>query len=517
MSFILKDGKLFIDLVNSLVKNAQVPQTSQDKSIIETAKKLTNKLEGEYSDVPAPLNISSATDADLNVADLQNIGKFLLFLTSRQIKLDGERIAYSKTEPEFETEVKKSGMGLIAANVSRDPLTRGFEAGDFLVNIPLITKYISYLQEKALSMEKSGDEQGKVLRVMIGKLIDSVNKYHQTGLLRAKPKSAPENPNALADDTVIDGFNEKLLDIKNPLGDIGSQVTLKGKDLKTKESLMSWLMHEGTGAAKVAVYDGGQRTIKAFIEEGVSQCLSVGSLAKRATLLLNTRAESAQQKKIYTYYVNKMRDLLPQFVDPDGKACSVGVSADAGAGTDAAGRGQGAGTGKPGSGDQKITLEQLMTILPFDLADINFAKIRRFFNGMKQLTVEPQTLALMNAVENDMTKFTNTYMQFGTTTISLAMNVKQFASMLKTDKTANEQIFGALELLHQILDRTYPVVQWLWLNPGIRGILTNPQQALILGQIGRSTNDSSIYRDNSDRLDAMSNQVNTAARPVRRA
>jgi len=520
MSFILNDEQLFINLVNSLVKKAQVPA---DKSIVDIAKKLVSKLERQYYDTPEPLNVSSATAVGLDVPNLQNIGKFLQFLTTNQIKLDGTRIAYNEGDPESKN-LDESAKGFIAANVSRDPVTRGFEPGNFAVNIALLTKYISYLQDKASSLEKSGDDQGKVLRIMIGKLIDSLNQQIKTDLTRSQPKSSPENPSELAGDTVIDGFNRKLLDTKNPNGDTGS-IPLKAKDLKTKEALMSWLKSFGGGSAWVAEYDDkGQRTERAFIEPGVNQCAAVNALEMRAEHLWKNEATSPQEKKLYTYYLRMTRELVPQFYGPDGKSCSIsssqqaakkpGTGQGAGIGTgQGAGTGGGAGAGAGAGVDDSATLSEAVSTLPFAPGDINFERINFFFASLMKLTISTQITGKVSAVQNNMKNFNDNYMEGGESIISLGLNVGQYANMLKSNKNANQQIIPSLELLKRIIDGTAVIVQ-AFSNKYLH-ILDSTKASLVLGQVGRYETDNSIYKRNSYAIDHLINSVDTSAHPVK--
>src|SRR6185436_20317343 len=97
----------------------------------------------------------------------------------------------------------------------------------------------------------NGDVQGRILEVMIGKLIDSVNNIKPDSGLSRSPKSKPDLPNEMPQETVVDNFGTKIFDINNPYTDKGPLV-LTGKDLFSKESLNAWMKQ----APEAQILDG---------------------------------------------------------------------------------------------------------------------------------------------------------------------------------------------------------------------------------------------------------------------
>lgn len=495
MSFILEDENLIINLANGLIKKAQTPPDAN-----AVAKKLINRLERLYTGAPEPLNLSAGTGTPtgLNVPDLQSMGKFLQFLTNNQIKLNGARVGYDGKEYNELPDDEKNKLSTVSVNVSRDADTRKWNEEDYWVNLPLLTQYIKYLQEKASAMEKSGDVQGQILRVMIGKLIDSVNAIKpDSGLTRNKQKSTPENPNELADDTIIDDFNTKILDVRNPYADKGTnQVKLFARDLKGREALNAWLQGGEGGEAKVVMYDSkGLRTEVPFSDEKADSCLAINVLYLRSRRWLQL-SKSTDDTKRFSYYAKKIQELGPSFASADGKPCVVGAAIQPGA----------TPTGKPGEAGSATAITpqiiaQIVSTLPFSVRDINLDRIESFFKVVeKVMTNNPQATQRIDMVRRAMDDLNSKYIR--NRVVPLGQNLRQFANMLSDQNTPGKQVFPAIALLNQIIDGTRDVVEAFYAAYGnqIKGANTS-YLAYILGQIGRNPDDSSIYSRNSDDLE----------------
>lgn len=504
MSFILENN----DLINILLKQAQ----AADASIV--AKKLLNKLEKQYSNTPNTANISSEIPTSLNVSDLQSIGKLLQFLDNNKVKLNGIRLAYSDKEYETLPEEEQAKLATISVNMSRDAATRKWNEADYWANLGALVPYVKYLQEKAVAMEKSGDAQGQVLRVMVGKLIDSINTIKpDSGLTRQKQKSTPENPNVLSDDTVLDDFNVKTFDAKSPYDGHGSnQVKLYAKDLKNREALNAWLMGGEGGEAKIVSYDSsGPQTVE-FTNEKANPCIMINVLYLRAKRWLQL-SKSTEDTKKYNYYLSKISELAPVFTDSDGKACTVGGSSSQSLIT-ALIPGEKEGPASPAGSAPQLSpavAQQIISTLPFSIREIDFQRIRSFFDSLSQLMeaaapdtaigkLAPTINAKTAATNSLMTQFSNTYTS-GDTIIPLGQTPMQFVSMLKDKITPGKQFFPALRLLTTILDNTRQIIEYFYSIYGYA--LNNSQKAFVLGQIGRTPEDNSIYSRNYNALEIL--------------
>ncbi len=501
MSFILQDEQLLLDLAHALIKNSQAP--APDPAAI--ARKLVDNLQREYGNAPAPLNISSGT-ADpsepigLNVSDMQSIGKFLQFLANNAIKLNGTRIAYSGVEYNQLPEDEKNKLSTISVNMSRDAATRKWNELDYWVNLPLLIQYVHYLQEKASAMEKSGDAQGQILRVMVGKLIDSINTIKpDSGLSRMKEKATPENPNVIADDVELDDFNTKTLDIKNPTADKGAnQVKLLAKDVKTREALNAWLQGgeggEG-GEAKIVMYDAkGQRTEVPFSDDKADSCVAINTLYQRARRWLQL-SKSSQDTKRFTYYVKQIQELGPTFTGLNNKPCTV-AGATATTTTTPATTAPAAGGAAGAALHQNVS--RAVSALPFGERNIDFTRIRTFFQLVGPLmTNVPSVASNIQMVDAEMHDITNKTLNQATI-FPLGLRPEQFANMLANQQTPADDYQPMLIRLNRVLDGTRAVVDAFYSQ--YASMLSSNEQQYIDEQIGRSPTDSSLYESNAEQL-----------------
>lgn len=328
MSF-LYDEKIYTDIIQKAFEK-QAQQSPLSSNL--TAKKLVGKLSRELSGIPEPLNISSetTTSVDLKINNLQNLGTLLQFLANNKIKIDGERIIYTGLENENLPETEKNKLSPVSVNLSRDAVTRKWNAADFYTNLPLLVRYVSFLQKKASSLKNSGDVQGRVLEVMVGKLIDSINRIKPDSGLSRIPKSKPDSPKEIPEDTILDSFGTKVFDIKNPYVDQG-QIKLLAKNLASREALNGWMQGGGEFGpeAKIVMYDiAGQPKIVPYtnVNPEPNFCFMVNVLYLRAQRLLRL-SKSPEDTKKYNFLLNKVNQIGPTFTDPQGKACPIGPGA----------------------------------------------------------------------------------------------------------------------------------------------------------------------------------------------
>lgn len=505
MSFILHDEKLILDLANSLIKNSQLAPPNE----LDIAKKLVNRLEREYTGTPEPLNISSGTIAPvgLNVPDLQSMGKFLQFLGNNQIKLNGARVAYSDKEYNALPEDEKNKLSTISVNVSRDAASRKWNEADYWVNLPLLIQYVKYLQDKAAAMEKSGDAQGQILRVMVGKLVDSVNTVKpDSGLSRTKEKPTPENPNVMADDVALDDFNTKTLDAKNPTADKGTnQIKLYAKDLKSREALNSWLQGGEGGEAKVVMYDAkGQRTEVPFSDDKADSCLAINTLYQRARRWLQL-SKSADDTKRFTYYVKKVQELGPGFTGLDNKPCTITGAAS----TSTTQTGAGTGAGGKGGTQLQQAVSRAASAMPFSARDIDFNRIRNFFKLVGPLMSNvPSVASSIQDVEQQMSAITGKTLN-QVTVFPLGLRPHQFADMFANQQTPATEYMPMLIALNRVLNGTRAVVDAFNSQYGNERYLSEDEIEEVLGQVGRSPSDNSLYRRNANELERLRTTVQT--------
>lgn len=530
MSFLYKE-----EVYGNIIDKSHIVREAQNTTPINNtlvAKKLVNNLSRELTNAPVPLNIVSTNPVGLNVNDLQNLGKLLQFLSNNQIKLDGNRVAYTEADNNALPEAEQLKLSPITVNMSRDAATRKWNTADYYANLPSLISYVKYLQRKAQSLKESGNAEGRVLEVMIGKLIDQINSIKPDSGLSRKPKSTPDKPNELPADEELDGFGSKIFDIKNPYADQGP-IQLRSRDLANKEALNNWM--QTTPEAQVVMYDDkGKKTQLLYSNPKSNICLVINILYLRAQRRLQL-SKSVEDTRKYTFYVNRIREIGPSFTDPDGKACSItanisnlvsGNKSNTDQGEDTennensgnengnnnsglrSNKGKGDGTGGNGyggSGSGAITdleLEQLVQALPLDAQDIDFHRILTFFNLYKNFVsgrYRTEVFASMRDAGVAMQRATAVTANGYQKNFRLTRNVQEFAAYLKAPQGENAN--ACIQFLHQVISETGKVILAFY-NEYARAPYSKDrnrttfdpeQQALVEGQVKGS---SSLYYQN---------------------
>ena len=389
MSF-LHQKEIYIPLVTEgLLKRAAEPGLTP----INVGKKLVNTLSRQLVAQPEPLNLASPNEVELKVDNLQSLGTLLKFLSINQVTLDGGRIAYTGAEEAKLPEDEKNKLSPVSINESRDAITRKWNAADYHVNLKSLISYVSYMQQKAAAMVKGGDVQGKVLEVMVGKLIDQVNAIKPDSGLNRKPKSTPEKPNEIDDEEQIDDFGSKVFDPKNPTADRGSLI-LKAKHIKSRAALNSWL--QDSPEAQIVMYDdkNQKQPPKTWTTAGVNHCNVIQVLYARAKYWSEI-AKTPKQEKNFAFYVSKIQEIGPTFSGPDGKACTVVPASTS------------AQPAKPGGEPGKLTPQTIGYIigsLPLRSDNVNLDRIRAFLKYYAELDpdVANDLVAYHSSAEQDL-------------------------------------------------------------------------------------------------------------------
>lgn len=356
-------------ILESFFKKAQ--QTADYATI---AKKLVSNLSNEFSG--NSVLVSSDTPSELTTSNLQNLSELLVFLTHNQVKINGQRIIYSPDEYKTLSDNDKNNLYPIDVSSSFNQ-TSGKLSDNYYVNLTNLTSYVKYLQDKATSMKNSGNEQGNLILVMINKIVDQINEINPSSGL-ASHQSDPENPNVLHDDEVLDNFNSKIFDPKNPF-EKGNSFPLKAQDVKSKEALNDWMQNVGM-MAQVISYNGNNKNSLDWNDPKTDHCAVISILYNRARNAVQNAG--AQTVRNANYYLKQMQIIGPTFSDPSGKACSVSTSSNINNSSNISGT---SGIGKtPGSSLNSGTNDNgwILTVvsnLPLRVETLDFNAIDKFF------------------------------------------------------------------------------------------------------------------------------------------
>lgn len=492
---------------NIIVKAfSKVAQEILSKPVSDVAKKLVRNISTELSGDKKPINISSGSPipVDLNVNQLQNLGKLLQFLTNNQIRIDGTRIVFTEAENNILSEEEKNKLSPVSVNVSRDVGTRKWNTADFYTNLPLLIKYVSYLQQKANTLKNNGEAQGRILEVMIGKIIDSINSIKSDSGLTRAPKSQPDKPNVIPEETVLDNFGTKLFDIKNPYLDQGP-IKLTAKNLTSRESLNAWMQGGGEFGpeTQVVMYDIAnqpKQILYSNINPEPNLCFVINILYLRAKRMLKL-SKSSEDTKRYNFFVNRINELGPSFADPQGKACTIGDTAI-----------PSKMTGMHGFMDQKYTtdsvpttispqiIEQIVQSLPLDTQDIDFNRIKNFFNLYARIASKDNAAAVYTSI-GEAHKAMNTVVTKTSTGVQqnfrITRNVQELLTWLQPPAGNNALVF--LYALQQVIVETGKVITIFYneyartIYSKDRQVLNGEQKSLVESQI---LGGNSIYSQN---------------------
>jgi hypothetical protein len=495
MSIIYDDQKL----IDQLVKHAEdfenkfskKGQAAPDNQSLVTLRSLLDSLADQIpgtKDPNAPAEIShekgfNEGDPQLTVVNLEGLGALTDFLMQNKITVDGQRVAYDLAEDpnseDYQLYQLEPNAGLLEVE-DRSRVTRGF-----YVNKDLLNKYIQSLQAQLAA------RPNPVMDVQLRKIIQQANTQLESGL--SEKYTPPEK--TLPANEVLTNFPQ-VLDYKYYNKD-GDKVLTFG-DVSTAAGIKAWVNNNGI-SVEIPGREGGPLGIN---HPQFDFCVVARTLYAKAQWLLRTKATTPELEKKYTAFVKKITEVAPTLQGPDGKACSLaaGTTTTAPAGKDKQ-------TQQAGAGAQKVSpqiLNNIISTLPFSIRDINFDRIDSFFGLVQQIMSNNGTaMQQIGSTDGSMRRFSSTYMRQGEKIIPLGMYPRQFFSMLKDP---GKQFMPALDELNDILDTTRSVVEAFYAT--YVGQLDDNQKAYVLGQIGRTPNDRSIYTRNSGDLQNLRQAVN---------
>lgn len=514
MSF-LHDPKVFLKLIESQATTQSSPVSGASPiNQIGVAKKLVNKLTRELTSVPEPPNLTIAgMNSDLMVNNLKDLSELLKFIDTQQLMIDGARIAYDGGEASKLARADLDKLAKITVDISRNqdvpgqPETRKWNTSDYWANMDLLIKYVAYLQQKARSMQDNKNDSGKVLEVMVGKIIDQINLYKPNSGLNRNPKSQPGKPNAMPDDTFIDGLEPKVFD---PTAAIFINKTtanndniLKAKDLAGKIALNAWLAN-----SKVISVDpkGAKSAPLDYSDSKADQCIVINVMFKRAKHL-ESRAATTEEEKAAAFYVRKMQELGPLFIGLDNKACSIGGVVGVGAGAGANGNGTDANSHAAVEG-----IKKLVTRLPLMVEDVSFIRIRNFFAEYEGITADA---GAKNAIDqaNKLMADVKTMMKNNAQDVyDLGIDAIQFRNSI--GMTPPGRYYAAIiDKLMEIVTLTKYVITTIKAAYVDTKLVGPETAALIYGQVGRVPQSNSFASRNLESLNVLKNQTSSVNQP----
>lgn len=376
MSF-LKDPSLLKEFAN-ILKQAQTPAPGPAPSALSVAKYLMIPLGQQLNGMP---NLQITGDeASPKTSDLNNIEVLIQYLERNNVNIDGHKLVYKASEFKLDP-MQAQYYGSIGVKVSKDPSIGGadkenkWDESGYRVYLPGLYEYVKYLQRKA------DNEDNKVLKTMVSKLIDQVNNKFITDPKDKLSKTPRATPGAPTTSTVdpkaqLDSFPDNFL-FNAWAKDVSTgNVSLLASDLESVGSLNAWLKDHGA-KVKTETFKDGKKVYMdlPWDNKDANRCNIAQVLFNRAKAKSTTYTSEADKTKI-TYYLNKVKELSAQMVGPDDKPCQlVGASAVA------TPSGDYASGSKPGAGGGSSTGQELYDLLqrlPFLEDYIDIQKFKQF-------------------------------------------------------------------------------------------------------------------------------------------
>ena len=369
------------DLIDQLIKHglefeykftkdgqATASQVNANAAFKQLLDNLESQLYPQQKDQNAPAEVSTESDNPINLTStaLESLGALVAFLSQNKITVDGQRISYLQNEDpkndSYQLYRLEPNAGFLEL-ADRTTVTNGY-----FVNKNLLVKYLTTLQA---SLAKKPND---VLKVQLGSIVNQANK-----LLGAQLGSTYKEPEkTLADTQVLDSFPQTI-DPKNYAADGNAALTFG--DIKTPESLNSWIQGHSISVAG--------KTMK---DQDFDRCAVIQTIHSKAKWLLS-RSVNEELKNRNTIYLKQIEKIGPSITGPDGKACTlVGTSSP---------RSEVSG----GSGASSATadaLDKIIDALPLAPGDIDFSRIKTFFDMYRQMVNpnRPGAASAIRAMDN---------------------------------------------------------------------------------------------------------------------
>jgi len=211
----------------------------------------------------------------------------------------------------------------------------------------------------------------------------------------------------------------------------------------------------------------------------------IDAIIQRAQFFM-TRATDAQSKERYNIYLRQSSTLGSQIGSGGTPANKSQVGST----------NQQGGQGSQQGGSASQALQDAVQVLPFASRDINFDRIRTFFDAIKRLMgSDARVTRIINDTMQLMTSV-NSRMSIGDI-FPMGVRPSDFAARFKNQQTPGADYYGILKDLSQIINNTRMVVEYFWYKYAQN--LTG-QKTYLMGQIGETPQDDSLYNQNAESL-----------------
>lgn len=430
--------------VNLLISNLEKSFAPPKPGTVSKAPPGAPKVSFESDPDPAKKGLPQ-TKPGLTASNLETLGALVSFLATNRITVDGKRAAYHFNEESNIADkedyhyYKLEPSGLVPGTPDRSRVIQAF-----FVNKDALVKFIQSRQA-ALSVKPN-----KVEEFYLGYLIAQANDFLNVNI---DPKYKPPT-------VVIDP--EDVVDlIPKPMSLTGTGlVELKFKDIQSVETLNDWLE---ANDMTILVNNVPVSTK----DDKFDDCAMIKILYTRA----NTMRSTTKTEKIKAAYLAKIIEIAPKFKSKDGKACDIGAQKTT------------PGVSPAGAANQQRILQQITSVLPLDPEDIDFQRIRTFFDLFKQLlqgSDNPRASGIISDMNNAEQSISSAagLMRGGAAPINLAQDPRGISNTLQQPSQIKYVPF--LQHLQMLIDTITEVVDSFYAM--YRASLTADQLSLVVAQ-----------------------------------
>ena len=505
MSF-LNDPSLLKEFAN-ILKQAQTPAPASAPSALSIAKYLMIPLGQQLNGMPN-LQITGI-ESSPKTSDLNNIEFLIQYLERNDVSIDNHKLVYKAAD--FKSDPGQAQYyGSIGAKIPPDASKGGASADTnqwnevgYRVYLPGLFEYVKYLQKKA------DNEDNKVLKTMVGKLIDQINNRLITDpkdQLSKTPKATPGTAGIVDPKTQLDSFPDNFL-FNAWAKDVSTgNVPLLASDLDSVAALNSWLK-DHAAKVKTELFKDGKKAFYdlTWDDKDANRCNIVQVLFNRAKGRSATYTSVADKNNI-TYYMNKVRELSSQMVGPDDKACQLAGAGAAAVAPSAEGA-TGAGAQAGAAGTQE--LYSLLQRLPFLESYIDIQRFKQFNSAYLSIVGgnhKEQLNDMIVSIDSKITEINNYTSKSGIPTFPLpygAGSAEQYVTYAKAPPANNiARLLAELKMLVTLEMRVVNDLMVKYGSGGLGGVgattaILRPEQiAYISGSL-------KIAQDNLKRLSAI--------------
>ncbi len=408
------------DLINKLLKYGEPP--SNPNTLAPGARKVINDMNIERLKYAQQLvkNLqenksslfTSSSNASINIAELSSIQKFIDFLFTNHIQYNGQDIISDLD--------KTADKNYIPIPNAENPKFYIYKDG--------MVAFINDL--------KSKNKDNPLFNGLLNKNI--MAPLQRLNLEWNKDQKKPSTD--LSPDTFLTTF-PKNLDLKQYQND--GDVKLFYKDILNKTALLYWI---NTNDISIPIINKPNEFLT--IDSNLFDvCLVVKHLFNKANYLLQNKATTPQLNYNYTAFVNKLKEIAPQFMTLDGKQFSLGSVTSSSQTT---------------SAESQEDLNKLYMDIDPPLNDnaIDFVKIKEFLEKFKSILNHPSTKSpiapgMLSAIA-DVESFINktSELMHGLSMIPLKNGIQGINGVIKN--ATNNRLF--LLNLSDIINKTLGII-----------------------------------------------------------